>query len=210
MSSNDGFLDHLPAIIAAALGAVGTSVGLSYFGVAGTLLGLILGTLVTGTIAWYAERLIRRGQERARAVAEARKRKGAPLTDTETQYIHAVADERHKRRWGRIPWQVAALGGGAVLGLAGLVLVVIALSVGRPVGAIVRPPVHTHKVTPPATQPAVVPTTPASSSIVPTTAPPTTIPPTTPAPTPDATGGGTATATPPPAVPTVTASPSPS
>jgi hypothetical protein len=210
VAGNDSFLDHIPALIGAALGAVGASIGLSYFGVAGTVFGLVSGTLITGAVAWWVERLIRRTSARAKALAAARQRKGAPLSDSETQYIRAVADEHHKRRHARIPWQVAALGGGAALGIAGLVLVIIALGVGRPVGAIAHPPAPTHSTHPPtpATTSVVPATVPASTSAVPTTAPPTAAPATTPAPTPDGTVGGTASTAPPTAAPAVTASPS--
>jgi hypothetical protein len=154
VAGNDGFLDHIPALIAAALGAVGTSIGLSYFGVAGTLAGLTVGTILTGAVAWWAERLIRRASARAKALAEARRRKGAPLSATETSLIQAVSDEQHKRRY-RPPWQAVALGLASVFAVAGALLVVIALSAGRPVGAIVRPPaaVHTHTHTPPPSSP---------------------------------------------------------
>jgi hypothetical protein len=165
VAGNDSFLDHLPALLAAAIGAAGASVGLSYFGVAGTLIGLVAGTLITGALAWWAERLIRRASARAKALAEARKRKGAPLSEGETALIARVTDAQHKHRY-RLPWQAAALGAACVLALASVIVLVIALSAGRPVAAIVRGPARTappsHAVTTPPASPA--PTTAASSA----------------------------------------------
>lgn len=209
VAGNDGFLDHLPALIAAALAAVGVSIGLSYFGWAGTLIGLTLGTLVTGTVAWYVEKLIRRLSARTKALAEARKRKGAPLSETETSMISAVADEHVKRRYRRPPWQAIALGLSVVFVAAGALLVVIALSAGLPVGAIVHntPPSHTPTVVPTVVPTSSVPTFSASPS--PTFAPSPSLPATTtpPSPSPSPTGSSPAPSPTSFTVPTAAASP---
>ncbi len=180
---------------------MGTSIGLSYFGVAGTLLGLTLGTVVTGAFAWWVEWLIRRASARAAA----RRRQGRELSPEETSFIAAVADDRHKRNY-RPPWQTVALGLSAIFVVAGAILVVVALGAGRPVGAIVRPPAAVRTTpppsAPPSTQPAVSPT--ATFSASPSPSPdlvPTTVTPTTASPSPSPSTSATITPTVPATVP---------
>jgi hypothetical protein len=141
--SDDRFTDHIPAIVGAACGTVAASVGASFLGVAGTFAGLALGSVITGTAAWFIERWVRRGRALAAAKAKAiRERGGLPLNEHETQIIKAIEDKKQGRG---IHWRVIA-------GIAGftLLLSVVAigsweLASGRTVDRIVRPPAPTSQ-----------------------------------------------------------------
>ena len=51
------------------------------FGTAGTLIGLAAGSVITGTAAWYIERLIRRSADITRMKAKVFRQRGRPPTE---------------------------------------------------------------------------------------------------------------------------------
>jgi hypothetical protein len=64
------FRSHLPAIVAATTGTVIAAVLGSLIGTAGTIVGIVIGSLASGTCSWWAERGIRRSAALATARAE--------------------------------------------------------------------------------------------------------------------------------------------
>lgn len=138
MPEPEKFTAHLPAVLAATAATVLASLGTSFLGWAGTLAGVITASLVTGGGAWWAERWLRRSTARARALTEARRRKGRPLSPDETSYIAAITDEREKRRHRGIPWKLAGMSAAAVLAGTTAVIAFIELGTGKPVSAVVQ------------------------------------------------------------------------
>ena len=65
------FRSHVPAIAAAATGTVLAAILGSMIGTAGTIVGMAVGSLASGTCSWWAERAIRRSAALAAAQAEA-------------------------------------------------------------------------------------------------------------------------------------------
>ncbi len=129
MSADDKFKDHIFTVLAAGCGTVGAAVAGSFLGTGGTLIGMFLGSALSGTGAYWAERTLRRGKAIAAAKTKAvRERGGRPLTIHETQIVSAEAiakyerahtSRTYRRRWYRRP--VVAM---SALGLAlGLVAV---------------------------------------------------------------------------------------
>jgi hypothetical protein len=134
----DRFASHLPALAASATATVIAATAGSYlpFGAGGTAAGLVAGSLISGTVAWHAERIIRRSADVARMKAAAVRRKGAPLSVTETQRIEAIVTRRHHRR---MPWRRAALICVCTLAAAMAVVTGWEMAAGlRPLAAIVR------------------------------------------------------------------------
>lgn len=160
-AEDDRFLSHVPTLLGSATATLIVTFGLSDFGYAGTLAGATGGAFLIGGGSWWMERWYRRALAKARALKDARQRKGAPLTEHETQYIAAVVDEKHKRvdRSMGIPWRLAGFGAGAVLLIVIAVIAIIELGVGKPVSAIVQGKPASGLL---------VPVTPASSSPAPT------------------------------------------
>jgi len=150
------FRSHVPAIAGAVIGTlVSAVVGSHLFGVAGTRYALVIGSVVTGSASWWGERAIRKSNEIARAKMEARKAKGRPLTDTETQMIERVATSQPK--WKGIHWRTIL----TVIGLAAsicLLAIVLLDKVGaRDVANVIhQPPQPTATVS---IEPTVTPTT---------------------------------------------------
>src|SRR5215469_8404590 len=70
------FRSHLPAIIAATTGTVLAAILGSLIGAAGTITGIVIGSLASGTFSWWAERGIRRSAALATARAEALRARG--------------------------------------------------------------------------------------------------------------------------------------
>ena len=199
------FRDHLPAILGAAGGTLLVTVLGSWLGNTGTLIGVALGSLGSGTLSWWAERGIRR----ARAAAAAATRK-AETARVKGRQPHPAGDAaitrpanhrtRRNRRWATPVGIVLA----AFLGCA-IPLTIFEHAAGKPISAVTRhQPGHgttlfgggtgTPSPSPPARTPA--PTAPATSPATPTAA----VTPTAPASpsatsraaTPAATGAGTA------------------
>ena len=73
----------------ATAGAVLATVLGSYMGIAGTITGIALGSLVSGTISWWLERVIRRSAAKAEAQASA---------------VRAWAGQRYPGGYGAIIW----------------------------------------------------------------------------------------------------------
>lgn len=198
----EGFTAHLPTIVAAAVGALIVSILSSFLGKAGTLIGLMAGSMLSGTVTWYTERGIRKSAAIAKAKRDAVRKKGRPLTLEETSVIERIADFKTHRRG--IGWKrISVLSVLALVLSAGSVSAVEAMSgktlhglltgtndKGFSIGRDYAPsPTVTETVTRTASVPAVVPDeTPSSSSPAVTS-------------TPDATPDATPDETPPPAAP---------
>src|SRR5260370_21647671 len=73
------FRSHLPAIAAATTGTMLAAILGSLIGAAGTIAGMVIGTLASGTCSWWAERGIRRSAALATARAEVIRARGHPL-----------------------------------------------------------------------------------------------------------------------------------
>lgn len=206
MPEPEKFTAHLPAVLAATAATVLASLGTSFLGWAGTLAGVITASLVTGGGAWWAERWLRRSTARARALTEARRRKGRPLSPDETSYIAAITDEREKRRHRGIPWKLAGMSAAAVLAGTTAVIAFIELGTGKPVSAVVQGhpghglvvPVVQSSVPEPAATP--------SATLTPSQGPPSSAPPPSATPSPPATSPATTPPPSPPASPTAPAS----
>jgi hypothetical protein len=133
--TEDRFRNHLPALAASGLMTIVMSFASSYFGRAGTLIGLGGGCLLSGTGAWWTERALRKSAAIARAKAAARRaRGGRELTAQETMIIEKV----HGSRQRGIGWK--RISGLAVAGLLAAVFTVTVLehAVGKPVSDVVR------------------------------------------------------------------------
>jgi len=197
------FRDHLPAILGAAGGTLIVTVLASWLGNAGTLIGVALGSLGSGTLSWWAERGIRRA--RAATAAAAQKVEAVRVKDHQP---HPAGDAaitrpahhrtRRNRRWATPVGIVLA----AFLGCA-IPLTIFEHAAGKPISAVTRhqpghgttlfgggtgtpspsPPARTPAPTAPATSSAATPAAPASPSATSRAA--------TPAPTPTVTGAGT-------------------
>jgi len=70
-AKQETFRSHLPAIAAATTGTVLAATLGSLIGAAGTIVGMVIGSLASGTCSWWAERGIRRSAALAAARAEA-------------------------------------------------------------------------------------------------------------------------------------------
>jgi len=149
------FRSHLPAIVAATTGTVLAAILGSLIGAAGTIAGIVIGSLASGTASWWAERGIRRSAAlAATARAEVIRARGHHLHPGE----HAVATQaaaitrdtasassRHARPRPRLRWAgpaafiIAAFIGGA------LVVTLVEGAAGKPLSAVVQgKPGHGH------------------------------------------------------------------
>ena len=171
--SDDRFSNHVLTLLAGALATVGASFGLSFLGYGGTQAGLAVGSVLTSGGTWWIERGFRRSADLAKAKAAAIKRKGQPLSVTETHYIKAVVDAKHKRDRS-VPWRSIAVTASLLAAVSTVFIVFIALAAGKPVSAIVQnKPAHgllvpvSHE-TSPDSGPSVKTSTPTPSSSTPT------------------------------------------
>lgn len=212
---DEHFSSHLPALLASTTATLVATFGLSFLGAGGTLAGLVGGSLVTGVGAWWFERWFRKTAAVARTRSDWMRRRGRPLTDTETQMIERIAEAKHPRIRG-FPWRLASLGTAVILVATGAVIAVIELGTGKPVSAVVQSK-HSHGLFVP--QPAVTVTrtrpvfTSPPSPTVSFTPPPSSSPATLPATAPPATVPATVTvsSTPTPVMqPTASPAPTPS
>jgi hypothetical protein len=190
-TSSRQFLGHLPAIGAAAVGAVCAALLGSFLGTAGTMIGMALGSLTSGTVSWWAERGLRRANAVAKAKAEAVHQTGRPLEPHETAAIErsaiAAHDRRDRPRRRHLgAWSVIVLG---TLAACVLAVVLIQKAAGQPLSAVVqghqaaRHSAPSGSATPPGTSTGT--TSPATSSAAPSATPSPSA--TSPAPSPDAT-----------------------
>lgn len=99
----ENFLSHSPAIVAAAVGTVFAAILGSFLGKTGTIAGMTAGSLISGSITWWAERGIRKSAAIAKAKRDAARKKGRPLTVTETAVIERVTASNP--RWQGIHWR---------------------------------------------------------------------------------------------------------
>ena len=134
----ESFRSHLPAIAAATAGTLFATVLGSLIGVAGTLVGITVGSLLSGTISWWTERGLRRSAAVATARAEAIRAHGRPLHPDEDAAVAKVAAASHDRgrqhrRWvGPAAFIVAAFIGCAVP------LTLLEHATGKPLSAVVQ------------------------------------------------------------------------
>jgi len=134
----ESFRSHLPAIAAATAGTVLATILGSLIGVAGTLVGITMGSLLSGTISWWTERGLRRSAAVATSRAEAIRTRGRPLhPDEEAAVAQAAAAShdrgRRNRRWaGPVAFIVAAFIGCAVP------LTLLEHAAGKPLSAVVQ------------------------------------------------------------------------
>ena len=134
----ESFRSHLPAIAAATAGTLFATLLGSLIGVAGTLVGITIGSLLSGTISWWTERGLRRSAAVATARAEAIRAHGRPLHPDEDAVVAKVAAASHDRgrqhrRWvGPAAFIVAAFIGCAVP------LTLLEHATGKPLAAVVQ------------------------------------------------------------------------
>jgi hypothetical protein len=145
------FRSHVPAIAAATTGTVLAATLGSLIGAAGTIAGMVIGSLASGTCSWWAERGIRRSAALAAARAEAVRTRGRQLHPHEdaavTQPAAAAQDDtaatgiepgRHGRpRPGRRWAGLAAIIAAAFLGGA-VAVTVVEGAAGKPLSAVVQ------------------------------------------------------------------------
>jgi hypothetical protein len=135
-SKPESFRSHLPAIAAATAGTLLATILGSLIGVAGTLVGITTGSLLSGTISWWTERGLRRSAAVATARAEAIRARGRPLhPDEDAVVAHAAAhtrDRRHRRWAGPVAFIVVAFIGCAVP------LTLLEHATGKPLSAVVQ------------------------------------------------------------------------
>jgi hypothetical protein len=143
------FRSHLPAIAAATAGTVLAAVLGSLIGAAGTIAGVVIGSLASGTCSWWAERGIRRSTALATARAEAIRTRHlhASNAPAATQPDAAAADTgattrivsgrhgrpRPSRRWAGLAAIIAA----AFIGGA-IAVTVVEGAAGKPLSAVVQ------------------------------------------------------------------------
>ena len=134
----ESFRSHLPAIAAATAGTLFATLLGSLIGVAGTLVGITIGSLLSGTISWWTERGLRRSAAVATARAEAIRAHGRPLHPDEDAVVAKAAAASHDRgrqhrRWvGPAAFIVAAFIGCAVP------LTLLEHATGKPLSAVVQ------------------------------------------------------------------------
>src|SRR5260370_22880247 len=178
----------LPAIAAATGGTVLAAVLGSLVGIAGTVAGMAIGSLVSGTSSWWAERGIRRSAAIAAVRADAIRARGRPLRPDEDAAVTRVFAAVHDRARPRRRWAApAALAAAALIGCA-VTVTLLEQAAGKPLSALVQgqpghgttlgggdsggpPPARPAPPPPPSTTPP--PTPPASSATPrPATSPP--------------------------------------
>jgi hypothetical protein len=138
----ESFRSHLPAIAAATAGTLLATILGSFIGVAGTLVGITTGSLLSGTISWWTERGLRRSAAVAAARAEAIRTRGRPLHPDEdavvahaashTRHTRHTRDRRHRRWAGPVAFIVVAFIGCAVP------LTLLEHATGKPLSAVVQ------------------------------------------------------------------------
>jgi hypothetical protein len=132
------FRSHLPAIAAATSGTVLATVLGSLIGIAGTLVGIAVGSLLSGTISWWAERGFRRSAAVATARAEAIRTRGRPLQPDEDAEVTQAAAASHDRSRRHRRWAgPAALVVAAFIGCA-VPLTLLEHAAGKPLSAVVQ------------------------------------------------------------------------
>jgi hypothetical protein len=200
------FSRQVPAITASAGGSLAAFVAGNYLGVFGTIGGLFLGSIISGTAGFFLERFQRRAAELTRMKAAAIRRKGgAHLSRTETQHIQAVVDQ-HVFGAKKDRWIKAAKVIGVSVGIAvcfGVVFVLVATFTGKAISG-TTPQLARVKDPAPTVTKTIVDTPTPTVTITPTPSyVPTTIMPTSPTPEPAVT-----TPTPTPTITSSTPTPS--
>lgn len=130
--ADDKFRAHIPSLIASAGGTVLAALAGSYLGIAGTFLGLLGGSAVSGTASWWIDRWLRKSAEKAKAKANFRKRHGREPNAEETQVIAAVAEMQMNVKHSRgIPWKMISIISSSALCIALLGIIVIEIIANR-------------------------------------------------------------------------------
>jgi hypothetical protein len=135
--------EKLPTWIAAAAATMTTTLGLSYFGVAGTLIGVGLGSIITGVGATLYERWIRDAHARAAAarkrLAERRVHQSAAQADREFDKMLDQSYYRPTKALRRfdIPWKRVLIISGSSLAICLVVVAAIELIAHKPLAAVV-------------------------------------------------------------------------
>jgi len=144
-ANSETFRSHLPAIVAATTGTVLAATLGSLIGTAGTIVGMVIGSMAAGTCSWWAERGIRRSTALAAARAEAIRARGRPLHAGEeaaaTQAAAVTVDAaavpggkgRPRRRWAGPAAFIAT----AFIGCA-IVVTLLEGAAGKPLSAVVQ------------------------------------------------------------------------
>jgi hypothetical protein len=136
----------------------------NYLGVVGTVFGLVIGSIISGTAAFFFERFQRRAAKLAKMKAAAIRRKGSDLNLEETAHIQAIVDHDvfgpQKDRWRKAA-QVIGLSVAVAL-VFGAVFVVVASLTSKAISGtapLVQPPSPQPTVTVTTSHPVVTPTT---------------------------------------------------
>jgi hypothetical protein len=99
---------------------------------------MVIGSLVSGTCSWWAERGIRRSAAVAAARAAAIRARGRPLRPGEDAAVTRAAAARHDRaRWHRRWAGPAALAAAAFIGCA-VAVTLVEQDAGKPLSALVQ------------------------------------------------------------------------
>jgi len=131
------FRHHLPTLAAASAGTVLAAVLGSFLGVAGTMAGMAAGSAISGTVAWFGDRFLRRSAQVAKAKRDAARSKRAPLTEQEeTSVIEAVRSSPWRPRG--MSWRRAAGYGAAAMLIAAVTVTAAEAVIGKPVADVVR------------------------------------------------------------------------
>ena len=122
-------------VIAAQVGATLTvTVALSFLGVAGTMAGLVAGTLISQVSAFWYEQWARRAHAQARRhVAQYRARRVPGQADGWDDYYRPPVPSRRVS----VPYRAMAATGIIVLALSAATIVVVELAAARPLSAVV-------------------------------------------------------------------------
>ena len=143
------FRSHLPAIVAATTGTVLAAILGSLIGAAGTIAGMVIGSLASGTCSWWAERGIRRSTALAAARAQAIRIRGrqlhpdedavvtqAAIVTPDTAAVTRATTGRHGRSWPR--WAGPAVVIAAAFICCAIVVTLIEGAAGKPLSAVVE------------------------------------------------------------------------
>ena len=122
-------------VIAAQVGATLTvTVALSFLGVAGTMAGLVAGTLISQVSAFFYEQWVVRAHARARRhVAQYRARRVPGQADGWDDYYRPPASSRRVS----VPYRAMAATGIIVLALSAATIIVVELAAAKPLSAVV-------------------------------------------------------------------------
>lgn len=106
----ESFRGHLPALAGSIVGTLLSAVAGSHIGGAlGTRYALIVGAFLSGSVSWWAERVIRRSQEIAKAKVKAARERGRELNEHETRIIERIKQDDFAAHSGGVHYRTIAL-----------------------------------------------------------------------------------------------------